>query len=543
MTLTRSAQFPGNHWLVLVFLVSLCTSANATTAATTLTEVSATPETLIVSGTVAEGMAHLAEGLPGAGTELTKVPFTTLRGPCQFEMAIPRLAGERDRIYSSFGIVQSNAAGASVVLGTERFPHVFRNISRNSDPVPTARSKKGLQVQLIDDAVALGVQHAALNLNFSQLIQRERQPSSEIETCGGRTFAFNAGYVASMDHQIKTLSDAGATVSLILLAYESSDPLLNSLVLHPSYDRSCPNHLGAFNTVTREGAEQFIATMEFLARRYCASNYPHGRVANFILGNEVNSHWFWSNRGQCSMTEFATDYLGALRLASTAVRKASSSARVYVSLEHHWNIRYPGGNARQTFEGRPFLDFLHSKSVAEGDFEWHVAFHPYPENLFECRTWNDRSATPSSNTPRITFKNIDQLTTYLAASEWRYDPPPHEAYSRRVRRVILSEQGFHCSNDPEGERRQAAAYAYAYRKIAKNPGIDAFILHRHVDHAHEGGLNLGLWTHKPGTIAEPDQHRLVYEVFRKADQPEWSEAFAFALPIIGIPSWKEIETP
>jgi hypothetical protein len=264
-------------------------------------------------------------------------------------------------------------------------------------------------------------------------------------------------------------------------------------------------------------------------------------VANFILGNEVNSHWFWSNRGRCTLEEFAEDYLRAMRLANTAVRKTSSSARVYLSLEHHWNIRYPGGKEGEAFPGRPFLDYFHRRAVEEGDFDWHVAFHPYPEDLFQCRTWLDRSATPDPSTPRITFKNIEQLTRYLARPTMQYDPPPNESYSRRTRRVILSEQGFHCAPGDEGELWQAAAYAYAYRKVADNPGIDAFILHRHVDHAHEGGLNLGLWTHKPGSVADPDRPRRMYEVFRRADQPGWEEAFRFALPVVGIPGWDALK--
>ena len=66
------------------------------------------------------------------------------------------------------------------------------------------------------------------------------------------------------------------------------------------------------------------------------------------------------------------------------------------------------------------------------------------------------------------------------------------------------------------------------------PGIDSFILHRHVDHGHEGGLLLGLWTKKDGTVFEPDRKKLIYEVFRLADTDQWEAAFEFAKPIIGV---------
>jgi hypothetical protein len=114
-----------------------------------------------------------------------------------------------------------------------------------------------------------------------------------------------------------------------------------------------------------------------------------------------------------------------------------------------------------------------------GDFDWHVAYHPYPENLGDPRFWLDKSATPDDASPRITFKNLQVLTTHLAR--------PELLWKGQTRRIILSEQGFHCREElPDGEAVQAAAFCYAWRKVAALPAIDAFILHRHVDHAYEG---------------------------------------------------------
>jgi hypothetical protein len=227
------------------------------------------------------------------------------------------------------------------------------------------------------------------------------------------------------------------------------------------------------------------------------------------------------------MQELAADYLRTVRICNTAIRSYSASARVYLSLEHHWNIRYPGGDDRQTFAGRKFLDFFARSAREHCDFDWHLAFHPYPENLFECRTWNDKTATFRDDTPRITFKNLEMLTAYLRRPEMLYRGEP--------RRVILSEQGFHSPNRPDGEVVQSAAYAYAYYRIARLPGIDSFILHRQVDHPDEGGLNLGLWRRTGETFTK----KQIYEVFRHADMPDWEQSFAFALPVIGIQSWDE----
>jgi len=404
---------------------------------------------------------------------------------------------------------------------------------RNSEPFPSAVSKKGLQVQMVDDALALGVKHAALNFNLAQLVDPRGDTNNPSWTYGGRTHRFQRGYLAGMDRQIKALSDRGVIVSLILLNYESGDPELRRLLLHPGYSTNCPNRLSAFNTVTDEGRAWFAASMEFLGDRWSRPDSRFGRVWNWIVGNEVNSHWFWSNLGRVTMEQFADDHLRTVRLTHTSIRKASAHARVYLSLEHHWNLRYPGGDEGQAFPARPFLDYFNERAKADGDFDWHIAFHPYPENLFEPRAWNDKSATPDwRTTPRITFKNLEQISGYLAQ--------PALLHQGRPRRVILSEQGFHTPKGEDGERIQAAAYCYAWKQVERLDGIDSFILHRHVDHAHEGGLLLGLWSNKTGSVADPDRKKPIYEVFRLADTPEWEKTFEFALPVIGIRSWDEL---
>jgi len=402
--------------------------------------------------------------------------------------------------------------------------------SRYQEPFPAAASIKGLQVEMVDDALALGVKHAALNVNLSQLIDPRGMPGNPTWELEGKSFAFQRGYLEQLDRQIKPLSDRGVLVYLIMLAYQSGDEDVNRLALHPGYDRQAPNRLGAFNIVTPDGRQWFTAAFELLAERWSQPAQHHGRVAGYILGNEVNSHWWWSNMGRVSMDTFAHDYARAARLAHDAIRRQSSWGRLYLSLEHHWNIRFGAGDEKQAFPGRPFLERFASLVREEGDFDWHLAFHPYPKNLFEPRFWLDQSATGQPDTPRITFKNLEVLTRFMRRPDMLHAGSP--------RRIILSEQGFHTPKGPDGERIQAAAYCHAYRKVAGLDGIDAFILHRHVDHPHEGGLLLGLRRFTPDQ-PDPRPRKMIYECFRLADTAEWEEAFRFALPVAGRNSWDE----
>lgn len=397
---------------------------------------------------------------------------------------------------------------------------------------PAAPSKKGLQVQMVDDAVALGVKHAAININLTALADLRGQPTNPQWTVGGKTYHFQRGYLESLDRQIKPLSDHGMLVYLIVLSYASGRAEVDGLLLHPGYVTNAPNRLGAFNTVTPEGRQWYSACMEFLAHRWSGTNQAHGRVVGYIMGNEVNSHWWWCNMGRVSWQAFADYYEDTVRLFHQAIRRQAGWPRVYLSFDHHWNTRYAAGDELQTFAARPFLEYFARRARQRGDFDWHLAFHPYPENLFEPRFWLDKTATSRPDTPRITFKNLEVLTVFLRQPELRYRGQP--------RRIILSEQGFHTPKGPEGELIQAAAYCYAYKIVERLDGIDAFILHRHVDHAHEGGLLLGLWRNRPGSVADPHQKKRIYECFRLADTPQWEEAFAFALPVVGLKNWEAI---
>lgn len=403
--------------------------------------------------------------------------------------------------------------------------------ARYQESYPEAASKKGLQVEIVADALALGVKHAALNFNLGQLIDPTGDTNNPSWESAGRSFHFQRAYLAAMDRQIKALSERGVIVNLIVLAYQSNDPAVNRILIHPQCATNAPNRLGHFNTVTEEGRRWLTAALEFCAERWARPDQKFGRVSGYIIGNEVNSHWWWANMGRVGMEEFADDYLRVVRLARTAIRRQASWPRVYVSLEHHWNIRYPAGDERQSFPARAFMDYFARQARGGGDFDWHVAFHPYPEDLFEPRFWHDKSATTNVlTTPRITFKNLELLPVYLQRPEFLFNGQP--------RRIILSEQGFHAPKGADGEVIQAAAYCYAYKKIERLDGVDAFILHRHVDHKDEGGLLLGLRGLQPrGDEARPKKK--IYACFRAADTPEWEQEFSFALPVIGITNWNQ----
>jgi len=475
------------------------------------------------------GPVEIAELLPHQTFADAADAAVVWKGDAGGEIAIPRMDGARDRIASGFVAFTPHAVLRRAPAGAARYAEDFAGIARDTRDFPKTGSKKGIQVQMADDALALGIRHATLNVSVAAIFDWEKRPGSPTWTVDGETFAFNREYLDALG--VKRLSDAGVAVYLIVLGIESHNATRDARLLHPGRDAKLHNGIAAPNLSTPEGGRIWRAAFEFLADWFSRADDGHGRVAGYIIGNEVNVHWQWHNFGRMPRSVAVEEYEREVRLAHTAIRRSSTGARVYISLTHFWTID-PDADHWRSMPGRYFIEEFARRARTGGDYDWHLAHHPYPENLGNPRTWLDKTAPHSPDAQRITFHNLEQLDSFFAR--------PELLHAGRRRSIILSEQGFHSNNTPQGDRLQAAAYCYAWEKVSRLAGVDAFILHRHVDHQYEGGLNLGLWQRKPESIATPDTRRPIYDCFKAAGTPAQEEAFRFALPIIGLKSWDEI---
>lgn len=396
-------------------------------------------------------------------------------------------------------------------------------------PFPSPASIKGLQVQMVDDALALGIHHAGVNINITALFDAQKKPENPKIKVDGFEFSFQESYLKSIDRQIKPLSDRGVLIYLIVIAYPSKNPAIDSVVVHPEAKPDHRYSVAGFNSVTPQGQAWLKAVSQLMAERWSGANPGNGRVWGWIIGNEVNSHFMWSNMGKQTLDSAVGHYARAFRIIHQSVRNASAHARLYISFDHHWGQRMHGISAEEACGGRKFLD-LFARQMS--DLDWHVAWHPYPEDLGNPRAWMDRTVTSDISTHKITFKNLEVLCESLRRPEMLYQGEP--------RRVILSEQGFQTLLQPDGEKLQAAAFAYAWEKCRRLPLVDAFIYHRHVDHAKEGGLRLGLWRNAPHSVVDPHSKKEIWSLMQKAGTEQWQDAAARYLPVTGLTSWDQL---
>ena len=438
----------------------------------------------------------------------------------------------RDRLFDRFVLL--DASGQQ--LGMARYADRLHKLAAPDHLAPWPKKLKGLQaISNWDDAADLGVAHATLNIPITPLLLDDPQAIVQVPdelryVVDGKAYFLNPSRVEKIDRDVKAATDLGINTIAIILATARGRSGSDNPLVHPDADlKGTPTGIVAVNTRTAEGERRYRAVMGFLGERYSRQDKKYGNIGGYIIGNEIQSHWFWHNLGEREPEQVIRQYADQLRLSYYALRQHTQSPKVFVSMDHHW-CAFHQMNAKRAMPGKSMLDGLASDIRERGDFEWHIAYHPYPENLFKPAFWNDRNATYAFDTPKITFKNIEVLVAYLDREELRY--------MDQRRRVILSEQGFHAAEGDRGERLQAAAFAASYVRISAIEGIDAYVLHRYVDSRGEGGLNFGL--RRVDDQRQPAEKRLIYDVFAAAGTSGQDQAFAFALPLIGIASWSEM---
>ncbi|MBB6050165.1 DUF5722 domain-containing protein [Armatimonas rosea] len=446
-------------------------------------------------------------------------------------LAVERIAGKdftlprfdsagRDRLFWRFRTSETEASQWVTELA---------ETATRTSPLPWPKSIKGVQC-VVDraDAVALGAKHVGMNLSIREvLLPAVGGPYGgpvEFMEVDGEKIPLAAGALARYDDEVRAFTQAGILVTVIFLNYFPRDAADGDLLIHPHCDKKgAANPLSAFNLSNPKSERLYRGLLQFLAKRWTEPEGRFGRVGGFIIGNEVQSHWHWYNLGKATPETLVREYADALRLAWLAVKSAHRDLRVYVSMDYYWTDRHEAPD--RTMPGRQLIDGLNALAKAEGDFDWHVAHHPYPQGLFDPVFWDDEDAGLGFDTPIVTFKNLEVLLAYLNQ--------PGQRVKNAARRVILSEQGFNCKGSGEqAEKVQAAAYAYAFEKVRHMPGVDAFILHRHQDHPAEGGLKLGLRDLE-------GRRRPMWSVCQKAETSEWAATIAPLLPLTGLKSWDD----
>lgn len=425
-----------------------------------------------------EGLIELRELREVHPSHVTDVPEATIRKGLigNFEIEIPRFAApnKRDRAFSRWRLETAGGEIASLA----RWGTIGEGVAKDL-PELKSNHQKGLGgIPLITspdhEIFELGIGHATVNFVVDALLSDKPRPGNEKIMFEGRPYYMNRKFLREREMTVSNLCSQNVIVTAILLVGNHG----NSIMAHP--EAEARGTYAMPNLKNGEGADLYRAALHVIGNHF---NQPEKRIVNWVIHNEVDQAGTWTNMGEQPLARYLETYHRSARLVYQTMRLHDPNARVFISLTHHWAKRSLGAG---TYTVNEMLPLFNEMGRAEGDYEWGVAYHPYPQSLRNPDHWNDSDVRTTFDTPYITPKNFEVLPDYLAQDHYRYEGEP--------RGILFSEQGW---NSPtlsiEDQSRQLAGLVEFFRRLPEYPVIEAFHLHRYQDMPdREGGLRLGI---------------------------------------------------
>lgn len=359
----------------------------------------------------------------------------------------------------------------------------------------------------------LGIQQIVYNMHLDDICSAESVPGAIPFDYNGKTYYFDGPMVRNYDGAVKAFNSYGMQVTMVLLNHGTG--AYSQDLIHPSaLGGSCEGY--AINIADAAGTDHLKAIGAFLGQRY-SGKLDCGQVDNWIVGNEVNARTSWWYSSSTSLDFNVNIYVKAFRILYNELKSANANVRIYNSIDQEWNRKSNPGS----FLSKDYLDQFNYYMLREGNIDWGLSFHPYNSPLYDPYAWNgpETWVKNSLTSPYITMQNIDILIDYMHQS--KFLNPAGE-----VRSISLAEIGYTSSF---GDAAQEASIAYGYLKAASIPDIDAFILFRQTDDAHEMESHLALGLYDLNGNKKPS-----YEIYKNLGTPNEAAVKERASQIIGM---------
>lgn len=359
----------------------------------------------------------------------------------------------------------------------------------------------------------LGIQQIVYNMDIGEICSAASVPGAVAFEYNGQTYYFNGDMLSKYDSTIRSFNNYGMQVTLVLLNGGKS-PYAQDL-LHPlAVGGDCPGY--ALNVADASGTSHLKAIGAFLGQRY-SGQQGCGQVDNWIVGNEVNARTSWWYTSSASLDLNVNIYVKAFRILYNEIKSKNANVRIYNSIDQEWNrLSNPG-----SLLAKGYLDQFNYYMNREGNIDWGLSYHPYNSPLYDPYAWNGPAVWVKNNlsTPYITMQNIDILINYMHQRQF-LNP------NGEVRSISLAEIGY---TSAFGNEAQEASIAYGYLKAASLPDIDAFMLFRQTDEAHEMESHLALGLYDLNGNKKP-----AYEIYKNLGTSNEAAAKARASEIIGM---------
>src|SRR6478672_10684826 len=90
------------------------------------------------------------------------------------------------------------------------------------------------------------------------------------------------------------------------------------------------------NVTSPDGIGYYGAILNLLTERWSKNDGVHGRVHHWIVHNEVDAGWVWTNAGIKEDIVYMDLYQRSMRLVDLIARQYDPNARPFITLTHHW---------------------------------------------------------------------------------------------------------------------------------------------------------------------------------------------------------------
>ncbi len=382
---------------------------------------------------------------------------------------LPLIEKGISKLYYSFtaAFVDSTTGGYVKAVASPGYINNPEVLSQNDKPYTSGDTIKGLNVVYDNDAVALDIEHAVIEIAVEDYLLGIPNSESISYIFGGESFYLDRAAIETLDDRVSYYTQNDINVYFRFVLKTGPDKLAEKLRCLANQGAVDDAEYYAINMRDERAAAYMAGLLDFMAARYTRADGQYGLCANFIAGHALNSPE--DGIGDASREQNMISASILVRTMQLALTSHYKNGRVFAAVDNHWKNVTAGGSGDSASYN--FLTDFAARAAASGDYPWGIAMAVSATSSESDRIWYD----DSGNGRYITPTNIATITGVEFLGQ------ENMLYAENPRNMIVSDFSVELNDTEISTELQASSYAYAYYKFYAAGNIDAVIYSDQVD--------------------------------------------------------------